>query len=44
MVFFSVNRTITVPAIIAIAGIAIVFASPLFYNIEINEPIPDTDG
>lgn len=36
------NRIITVPVIIAIAGIAVVLASPLFYDTEINEPIPDT--
>jgi hypothetical protein len=43
------NKFIIVTVVAAIAGISIVFTSPLFYDTEINEAIPDsmmddTDG
>ncbi len=41
MAFLSVNKFIIV-AVAVIAGISIVYASPLFYDTEINESIPST--
>ena len=42
MVFLSVNKFIIVAVVAVIAGISIVYASPLFYDTEINESIPAT--
>lgn len=42
MVFLSVNKFIIVAIVAVIAGISIVYASPLFYDTEINESIPST--
>ncbi len=39
---FGMNKFIIPTIVAAIAGISIVFASPLFYNTQINEPIPVT--
>lgn len=34
------NKFIIATIVVVVAGISIAFASPLFYNTEINEPIP----
>lgn len=40
MAFLAMNKLIIVTVVAVIAGISIVYASPLFYDTEINEPIP----
>lgn len=36
------NKLIIVTVVVAIAGIFVTFASPLFYDIKINEPVPSS--
>lgn len=40
MTLLAMNKFIIVAVVVVIAGISIAFASPLFYDTEINEPIP----
>lgn len=42
MTFLTMNKFIIVSVIASVAGISIAFASPLFYDTEINESIPTT--
>ena len=42
MAFLAMNKFIIVAVVAVIAGISITFASPLFYDTEINESIPST--
>jgi len=36
------NKFIITTIVVVAAGISVVFASPLFYDTEINEPLPDS--
>jgi len=36
------NKFIIAAIVVVVAGISVAFASPLFYNTEINEPIPSS--
>jgi len=36
------NKFIIATIVVVVAGISVAFASPLFYDTEINEPLPDS--
>ena len=42
MAFLTMNKFIIVAVVVIIVGISITYASPLFYDTEINESIPNT--